>query len=66
MLPIQGRSSSFSKTQGGADACPGLLDVAPSGLNLVPFGSKEQIYLLTKMFPMQVGSPNFVPLGESM
>jgi GT2 family glycosyltransferase len=28
-----GQGSSFSKTQGGADACPGLLDAAPSGLN---------------------------------
>jgi len=27
------QDSSFSKTQGGADACPGLLDAAPSGLN---------------------------------
>jgi hypothetical protein len=25
-----GQGSSFSKTQGGADACPGLVDVAPS------------------------------------
>jgi len=34
-----GQGSSFSKTQGGADACPGLLDVAPSGLNLAPFAA---------------------------
>ena len=27
-----GQGSLFSKTQGGADTCPGLLDVAPSGL----------------------------------
>ena len=33
MLPIHGRSPFLSKTQGGADACPGLFDVAPSGLN---------------------------------
>jgi hypothetical protein len=26
-------------TQGGADACPGLKDIAPSGLILTPFGS---------------------------
>ena len=31
---LSGQRFSFSKTQGGADACPGLLDVAPSGLNL--------------------------------
>ena len=31
--------SSFCKTQGGADACPGLVDVASSGRTLVPFGA---------------------------
>ena len=34
-----GQSPSFSKTHGGADACPGLVDVASSGRTLVPFGA---------------------------
>jgi len=33
MLPIQGRVTLVSKTQGDADACPGLLDAAPLGLS---------------------------------
>jgi 3-oxoacyl-(acyl-carrier-protein) synthase len=37
-----GQGSSFFKTQGGADA--GLWDVAPSGLNLVPFGSVDALF----------------------
>ena len=31
-----GQDSSFSKTRGSAGACPGLLDVPPSGLNSGP------------------------------
>jgi thiamine-monophosphate kinase len=47
-----GQSPSFSKTQGGADACPGLLDVAPSGL---PFG---------RLSPLRYGSGlNLGPFG---
>jgi uncharacterized cupin superfamily protein len=30
-------------TQGGADACPGLKDIAPSGLILTPFGPEHLI-----------------------
>jgi Right handed beta helix region len=40
-----GQCPSFFKTQGGADACPGLLDVAPSGLNLAPFGTERVSHL---------------------
>ena len=41
-----GQRTSFSKTQGGADACPGLMDVAPSGLNFVAFAPDRAVALV--------------------
>ncbi len=37
--PPTGQCLILPETQGGAGTCPGLWDVAPLGLNLVPFGS---------------------------
>ena len=33
-----GQRRGLPNTQGGADACPGLSDIAPAGLNLAPLG----------------------------
>ena len=46
-----GQEFSFSMTQGGADACPGLLDADPSGLRAIKIRQGKRIIKRTESQP---------------